>query len=147
LIENENLVQFWHQCYTGRSTSHTCLKMEHSNDSSLYPYDLSLECYISLKAFYNKKHSILINCPLENFQHKNQKPQDQEMQYQCSSTTSIFHPLCQISNQSNPTIQTNCIRIANMQIVQYSRRHTMINHCDRRITLLSDTDIYIFCSI
>ena len=24
--------------------------------------------------------------------------------------------------------------------VQYSQRHTMINHCDRRITLLSDTD-------
>ena len=24
--------------------------------------------------------------------------------------------------------------------IQYSQRHTMINHCDRRITLLSDTD-------
>jgi hypothetical protein len=26
-------------------------------------------------------------------------------------------------------------------LIQYSQRHTMINHCDRRITLLSDTDI------
>jgi hypothetical protein len=26
--------------------------------------------------------------------------------------------------------------------LQYSQRHTMINHCDRRITHLSDTDIY-----
>ena len=26
-------------------------------------------------------------------------------------------------------------------MVQYSQRHSMINHCDRRITLLSDTDI------
>jgi hypothetical protein len=25
--------------------------------------------------------------------------------------------------------------------VKYSQRHNMINHCDRRITLLSDTDI------
>jgi hypothetical protein len=25
--------------------------------------------------------------------------------------------------------------------IQYSQRHIMINHCDRRITLLSDTDI------
>jgi hypothetical protein len=25
-------------------------------------------------------------------------------------------------------------------LIQYSQRHTMINHCDRRITLLSDTD-------
>ena len=27
----------------------------------------------------------------------------------------------------------------NLQL-QYSQRHTMINHCDRRVTLLSDTD-------
>jgi 7-cyano-7-deazaguanine synthase in queuosine biosynthesis len=27
-------------------------------------------------------------------------------------------------------------------IMQYSQRHTMINHCDRRITDLSDTDIF-----
>jgi len=26
-------------------------------------------------------------------------------------------------------------------LLQYSQGHTMINHCDRRITLLSDTDI------
>jgi len=26
--------------------------------------------------------------------------------------------------------------------VQYSQRHTMVNHCDRRITDLSDTDIF-----
>ena len=26
--------------------------------------------------------------------------------------------------------------------LQYSQRHTMINHCDRRITLLSGTDIF-----
>ena len=26
--------------------------------------------------------------------------------------------------------------------LQYSQRHTMINHCDRRITHLSDTDIF-----
>ena len=26
-------------------------------------------------------------------------------------------------------------------MVQYSQRHSMINHCDRRITLLSDTDV------
>jgi hypothetical protein len=26
--------------------------------------------------------------------------------------------------------------------IQYSQRHTMINHCDRRITHLSDNDIY-----
>ena len=26
-------------------------------------------------------------------------------------------------------------------VLQYSQRHTMINHCDRRITHLSDTDI------
>jgi hypothetical protein len=25
-------------------------------------------------------------------------------------------------------------------LIQYSQRHSMINHCDRRITLLSDTD-------
>jgi len=25
--------------------------------------------------------------------------------------------------------------------IQYSQRHSVINHCDRRITLLSDTDI------
>jgi hypothetical protein len=25
-------------------------------------------------------------------------------------------------------------------LIQYSQRHTMINHCDRHITLLSDTD-------
>jgi hypothetical protein len=25
--------------------------------------------------------------------------------------------------------------------VRYSQRHSVINHCDRRITLLSDTDI------
>jgi hypothetical protein len=25
-------------------------------------------------------------------------------------------------------------------LIQYSQRHTMINHCDRRITHLSDTD-------
>jgi hypothetical protein len=37
--------------------------------------------------------------------------------------------------------------------LQYSQRHSMINHCDRRITLLSDTDIsrvqkstmYLYC--
>ena len=28
--------------------------------------------------------------------------------------------------------------------IQYSQRHTMINHCDRRITRLSDTDTDIF---
>ena len=27
-----------------------------------------------------------------------------------------------------------------LYIVQYSQRHIIINHCDRRITLLSDTD-------
>ena len=26
-------------------------------------------------------------------------------------------------------------------LLQYSQRHDVINHCDRRITLLSDTDI------
>jgi len=26
-------------------------------------------------------------------------------------------------------------------LIQYSQKHTMINHCDRHITLLSDTDI------
>jgi hypothetical protein len=25
--------------------------------------------------------------------------------------------------------------------IQYSQRHSVINHCDRHITLLSDTDI------
>jgi hypothetical protein len=28
------------------------------------------------------------------------------------------------------------------QNLHYSQRHGMINHCDRHITLLSDTDIY-----
>jgi hypothetical protein len=27
------------------------------------------------------------------------------------------------------------------KILQYSQRHSVINHCDRRITLLNDTDI------
>ena len=26
-------------------------------------------------------------------------------------------------------------------LIQYSQRHSVTNHCDRRITLLSDTDI------
>jgi hypothetical protein len=26
--------------------------------------------------------------------------------------------------------------------LQYSQRHSMINHCDRHITLLSDTGVY-----
>ena len=26
-------------------------------------------------------------------------------------------------------------------IIQYSQRHSVINHCDRHMTLLSDTDI------
>ena len=29
-----------------------------------------------------------------------------------------------------------------LQNLHYSQRHGMINHCDRHITLLSDTDIY-----
>jgi hypothetical protein len=31
--------------------------------------------------------------------------------------------------------------------VQYSQRHTcsLINHCDRHITLLSDTDTFVYC--
>ena len=28
-------------------------------------------------------------------------------------------------------------------IIQYNQRHSMINHCDRHITLLSDTDISV----
>ena len=28
-----------------------------------------------------------------------------------------------------------------LYVIQYSQRHTMINHCDRRINHLSDTDI------
>ena len=30
--------------------------------------------------------------------------------------------------------------------IQHSQRHSVINHCDRRITLLSDTDVsfYLF---
>ena len=27
-------------------------------------------------------------------------------------------------------------------MVQYSQRHSMINHCDRRITLLNDADTF-----
>jgi hypothetical protein len=30
-----------------------------------------------------------------------------------------------------------------LYIVQYSQRHIIINHCDRRITLLSDTDTVV----
>ena len=42
---------------------------------------------------------------------------------------------------------TRC-RLPRGRVVQYSQRHTMINHCDRHITLLSDTDIYLlFCLI
>ena len=32
-------------------------------------------------------------------------------------------------------------QLSEIWIVQYSRRQSMINHCDRHITLLSDTDI------
>jgi hypothetical protein len=32
--------------------------------------------------------------------------------------------------------------LISLRHIQYSQGHTMINHCDRRITLLSDTDIF-----
>ena len=32
------------------------------------------------------------------------------------------------------------LAINRINVIQYSQGHTMINHCDRRITLLSDND-------
>jgi hypothetical protein len=45
-------------------------------------------------------------------------------------------------NQSilNPEPKT-CLKLFLNLKLQYSQRHTMINHCDRRITHLSDLDI------
>ena len=42
-----------------------------------------------------------------------------------------------------PQTSENWLRTirATVPQLQYSQRHTMINHCDRRITHLSDTDI------
>ena len=35
----------------------------------------------------------------------------------------------------------NFLSIYSFNSIQYSQRHSVINYCDRRITLLSDTDI------
>ena len=42
----------------------------------------------------------------------------------------------------NKTIKTKQkhIFVILLSNIQYSQKHTMINHCDRRITHLSDTD-------
>jgi hypothetical protein len=42
----------------------------------------------------------------------------------------------------NMTIVTN-VKLVQISyaLLQYSQRHSLINHCDRRITLLSNTDI------
>jgi hypothetical protein len=34
-----------------------------------------------------------------------------------------------------------------MILIQYSQRHSMINHCDRCITILTDTDMFLLCLI
>ena len=38
-------------------------------------------------------------------------------------------------------LQVSCLVFVTLFGIQYSHRHTMINHCNRHITLLSDTDI------
>ena len=53
-----------------------------------------------------------------------------------SSRVKILTPTC------NMTIVTN-VKLVQISytLLQYSQRHSVINHCDRRITLLSNTDI------
>ena len=37
--------------------------------------------------------------------------------------------------------EATCLPWTCFSALQYSQKHSVINHCDRRITLLSDTDI------
>ena len=53
------------------------------------------------------------------------------------------HTCSSSSNKGHPSVVPSIIKL----VIQYSQRNSVINHCDRRITILSDTIYLLVCLI